>query len=182
MRHCGDCQLCCKVMPILEIGKKAGARCDHQKHGKGCMVHGTAAQPMSCKKWSCWWLMNPTFMLPRPDRAGYVVDPQPDFVVFGEDVHKGKRVPALQIWADPARPDAWRKATAWIKQAVAEKQAVAIIRFDERLAVVLVPPSLSDNGEWREIDTRPMSHVEADSIRLKTMTEALEKATAGEAT
>lgn len=181
MRTCGDCQACCKIMPISEIGKPSNTRCSKQKFGVGCKVYGTQAQPPSCKRWSCWWLLSPEFNLPRPDRAGYIVDPMQDFVVIGEDVHAGKRVPALQIWADPNRPDAWRGAIEWIKKALAFKgEAVSVIRFNEREAVVLVPPSLSDTGEWKEVDSRIMKPVTAEALRIKSIVEAVENAIKGE--
>lgn len=173
MRTCGDCQICCKLLPISEIGKAASKRCAHQKFGVGCKVHGTPRQPRSCRLWSCWWLMNPAFDLPRPDRAGYVVDPTQDFVVLGEDVFTGRQLPALQIWADPSRPDAWRSALPWIKDALAGKPSVALIRFNSRDAIVIVPPNISETGDWLEIDPRVMKPVTADALRFETIQRAV---------
>lgn len=177
MRKCGDCQLCCRVLPIAEIGKAAGVKCSNQKFGVGCKVHGTTAQPASCRMWNCWWLMNPGLNLPRPDRAGYVIDMAADFIVFGEDVHNGKRVPALQVWADPARPDAWRGALNWIKNAILPKDACAVIRFGSQKAIVIVPPKLSGTGEWAEVDTsRMMNPIAAANVRQKMLQDAMEEA------
>ena len=39
MRQCGDCQLCCKLLPVKSLAKLAGDRCSHQKHHKGCDVY-----------------------------------------------------------------------------------------------------------------------------------------------
>lgn len=164
-RSCGDCGLCCRVLPIGEIGKKFGEPCGYHKFKKGCTLHGTPSKPESCRRWSCWWLLDPQFDLPRPDRAGYVVDMMPDFVVFGDDVLTGKRVDALQIWADTKRPEAWRGAVDWIKRVIGKKQAVAVIRFSSTEAVTLVPPCLTDTGEWAEIDSRVMGGVHADTVR-----------------
>jgi hypothetical protein len=175
MRSCGDCQACCRVLPISEIGKKAGARCSNQKFKVGCKVHGTPSQPTSCWRWSCWWLLESTFDLPRPDRAGYVVDPIADFVVLGEDIFAGKRVPALQVWADPHRPEAWRNAVPWIKSFIGDSETVAIIRFDSRAAVVLVPPQLSSTGDWGEVDSRMMGEQHRAGLRTKMVEESLAK-------
>ena len=177
MRQCGDCQACCRILPISEIGKKAGERCSNQKFGIGCKVHDTAAQPPSCRAWSCWWLLNPAFDLPRPDRAGYVVDMMSDFVVFGADVYAGRRVHALQIWADPKRPEAWRGAMDWIKLAIGDAEKVAIIRFDSKNSIVIVPPQIAETNEWIEIDARTMKEIEAANLKLRAFEESVQAAT-----
>lgn len=172
-RKCGDCQLCCRVLPISELGKKAGVRCSNQKFGVGCKVHGSPRQPFSCRFWSCWWLLNPAFDLPRPDRAGYVVDMSPDFVVLGADVFKDKRVPALQVWADPKRPDAWRGGMDWIKRTIEERDAVCVVRFDSRAAIVVVPPKLSDGRGWIEVDSYMMKAETAASVKEDMIRDAV---------
>lgn len=178
MRKCGDCQLCCKLLPITELGKPCGTKCSNQKFGVGCKVHGTYSQPQSCKLWNCWWVMNPALNLPRPDRAGYMIDTATDFIVFGEDAHTGKRIPALQVWADPARPDAWRGALNWIRNAILPKDACAVVRFGAQRAIVIVPPKLSGTGEWAEVDTsRMMNPVTAATVRQKMLKDAVEEAT-----
>lgn len=177
-RQCGDCGLCCRVLPIGEIGKKHGVQCSYHKFKKGCTLHGTPAKPESCNRWSCWWLLDPRFDLPRPDRAGYMIDMMPDFVVFGEDVFTGKRVNALQIWADPKRPEAWRDAMDWIKRVIGDREAVAVIRFSSNEALTLVPPCLSDTGDWVEIDSRLMGGVHADTVRRLKMEEDVANAMA----
>ena len=55
-RNCGDCQLCCKLVPTKEINKPANTRCKHQKVGKGCGIY--AQRPFSCMVWNCRWLVN----------------------------------------------------------------------------------------------------------------------------
>lgn len=174
MRQCGDCQACCKVMPIAEIGKKANTRCGYQKFKVGCKVHGTPSQPASCKLWSCWWLRDASFDLPRPDRAGYVVDPTPDFVIFGDDAFTGKRVAALQIWVDANRPDAWGGAEQWIKKHIGDRDMVAVIRFGSKAAITMVPPQLSETGDWNLIDSRMILEATANNIRSSMAQKARE--------
>src|SRR5262245_54343180 len=58
-RRCGDCTLCCKLLPVRELHKKGGERCQHQKAGKGCGVYNKPAMPPSCGLWSCRWLVQP---------------------------------------------------------------------------------------------------------------------------
>ena len=38
-RHCGGCTLCCKLIPVEELNKPAGARCKHVRTGKGCSIY-----------------------------------------------------------------------------------------------------------------------------------------------
>ena len=37
-RRCGDCQLCCTIVPVPEIGKPGLVRCRYQKFAKGCVL------------------------------------------------------------------------------------------------------------------------------------------------
>jgi hypothetical protein len=41
-RQCGDCQLCCKLLPVPPLQKAAGVACRFQKFHKGC--RSTVAQ------------------------------------------------------------------------------------------------------------------------------------------
>ena len=101
-RKCGDCQLCCVLLPVADgaavtlpngrvhqmagLNKPANTRCPYQKHGVGCKLHGTKDMPYSCSIWVCKWLTgDDTADLPRPDRSHYVIDPMPDVVGIGKD-------------------------------------------------------------------------------------------------
>src|SRR6476620_5142686 len=107
-RRCGDCSLCCKLLPTKEINKPAGERCPHQKHGVGCKIY--ARRPSSCALWSCRWLTSDdTADLRRPDRSRYVIDPIPDYVTLRRhDDGSVMTVEVVQIWCDSKAPDAWR--------------------------------------------------------------------------
>jgi hypothetical protein len=137
-RRCGDCQLCCKLLPmkadsaarvpeistemvlqgyaqpaefrgmLAEWDKPAGAHCKHQRHRKGCAVY--SRRPFGCRYWNCRWLVNDdTADMHRPDRAGYVIDLMPDFITMQpHDGSEPTNIEVIQIWVDPKRPDAWR--------------------------------------------------------------------------
>ena len=137
MRECGDCQLCCKLLPIPpdqgeritrtavamvdagfmtareaatmapEFAKPAGARCPHQRHHKGCSIYAT--RPFSCRVWNCRWLVSDdTADLRRPDRSHYVIDIMPDVVRLApNDGTPPSDVPVIQVWVDPDFPDAY---------------------------------------------------------------------------
>jgi hypothetical protein len=38
-RQCGDCTMCCKVLPIEELSKPAHQWCQHAKPGSGCAIY-----------------------------------------------------------------------------------------------------------------------------------------------
>lgn len=153
MRQCGDCQLCCKLLPVRELGKGASERCRHQRYRQGCTVYGKPAMPPSCTMWNCRWLVEDrTENLRRPDRAGYVVDVMPDFVTVkdnetGAEMH----IPVLQIWVDPARPEAWKNDPdlfAYVERLGQEDQMAALIRFNSEVATFVAPPAINPQGEW----------------------------------
>jgi hypothetical protein len=150
-RQCGACQLCCKLVPVRELNKKAGERCRHQRVGKGCMIY--AHRPASCFWWNCRWLVNDdTAGLPRPDRSHYVIDLMPDIITMQEDLTgKLTQIPVVQIWVDPDFPEAHRDPAlrAYVERRAAEGVA-ALIRFSEREGFALFAPALADDHQWHE--------------------------------
>jgi len=161
LRRCGDCSLCCKLMPMPELNKPAGKRCQHQRHGLGCAIF--ARRPMACQAWSCRWLVNDdTADLRRPDRSLYVIDVMPDYVTARpNDGGEPYNVPVVQIWCDAHSPDAWRDPAllAYLDRRGRDGTA-ALIRFDNRRGITVFPPSMTGdtfreyhNGELREEHT-----------------------------
>lgn len=151
-RRCGDCQLCCKLMPLpLPLyNKPAGERCKHQKHGVGCAIY--ARRPACCAMWSCRWLVNDdTADLRRPDRSRYVIDVMQDFVTLRpNDGSEPYNVPVVQIWCDAKAPDAWRDPALLAYLDRRGKDGVAaIIRFDNKRGITVFPPSMTGDT-WRE--------------------------------
>lgn len=134
-------------MPVDELDKPANCRCQHQRTGKGCAIYRD--RPMSCQLWSCRWLVDDDCaQLPRPDRSHYVVDMIPDFVTMQpNDGGPSQHIPVIQVWCDPAFPDAHKAPSfrAWLDR----QGTCALIRYNSRDAFVLAPPSLT-GGEWHE--------------------------------
>jgi hypothetical protein len=156
-RQCGDCQLCCKLLPIkpgvLPSGHKpAGARCIHQRHGKGCMIYDS--RPSSCAIWNCRWLVNDdTADLPRPDRSHYVLDIMPDFLIARDNTGSmpERTFEVVQVWVDPDYPDAWREPRMLAYLERRGTQGIAgLIRFNERDALAVFPPSMTAGMGWQE--------------------------------
>jgi Fe-S-cluster containining protein len=180
-RQCGGCTLCCKLLPVKEgftieeVGelgkrgvklehttfvKKQNVPCDHQRHGKGCSIYDK--RPMSCRAWRCMWLAGMGGLTSRPDRAGYCVDTHPDFIRF-EDPDTGEKGARLvvQVWCDPARPDAHRDpALREVLDMFGRTEgAAALIRITPTRAIAVFPPSITSTGEWfekeSELDREP---------------------------
>ena len=154
MRQCGDCQLCCKLLPVPPLGKGAGERCQHQRHHKGCAIHARLAQLVpECAQWNCRWLVNnDTADLSRPDRSHYVLDLVPDFVTLRDDKTGEKQhVQVVQIWVDPRYPDAHRDPAlrAYLERR-AKENVIGLVRWDNEAAMAIFPPELSADGQWHE--------------------------------
>lgn len=159
-RQCGDCQLCCKLLPMQDnepwrggaaIDKPAGVRCPHQKHGKGCAIY--AKRPFCCRMWTCRWLANDDAAdLSRPDRVFYVIDVMPDYVTVNFN-DESRNIQVVQIWVDPKHPDAHRDPALrdyMIRRA--QDGIAAIVRYDSQKAIVIfAPPFDAKDGEWHEI-------------------------------
>lgn len=150
MRKCGDCQLCCKLLPVRELDKPANQKCPHQKFGVGCTIYSNL--PRSCRLWSCQWLVGGegTQHLPRPDRAHFVVDIMPEFITLApHDGSPATQVPVVQVWLDPRFPDAWdNDGLRRYLEKRSDQGFAALVRLNSRDGFVLVPPRMSSKGQW----------------------------------
>jgi hypothetical protein len=188
MRTCGGCTLCCKLLPMKrgadeslrngdtvpaavaaglltaeealhtmrDFDKPAGERCKFQRHGKGCTAYSN--RPFGCRFWNCRWLTaDDTAELQRPDRTHYVIDISPDYV--RTDDPKNPTLPVLQIWVDPDYPDAHKDPAL---RAYVERQAdmgfAALVRLRGHEAFLLVPPSMTVDGQWLEKHSKVVEH------------------------
>jgi hypothetical protein len=149
-RQCGDCQLCCKLLPVTTLDKGANQRCRHQRVGKGCMVYRRLEQiAPECRLWSCAWLVDPEAAgLRRPDRGHYVVDTFPDFILQTNDAGEQIRHPVIQVWLDPAYPDAHRDSK--LRAYIEKRNMLALIRIGSRDGFILSPPGRNDSRQWHE--------------------------------
>ena len=71
-RSCGTCSLCCTVLRVDEIGKRAGEDCMHQRGEKGCGIYET--RPPICRGYQCLWRQGGLEDDERPDATGGIVD------------------------------------------------------------------------------------------------------------
>lgn len=149
-RQCGDCQLCCRLLPVRShlLDKEANQRCPHQKFKVGCSVYRGPSMPTECGLWNCRWLVNDdTADLSRPDRSHYVVDIMPDFITAN-----GSSVQVVQIWNDPRYPDAHRDPALrrYLERRALEGK-VGLVRYNAKDAFTLLAPSLNDDRRWLEL-------------------------------
>jgi hypothetical protein len=136
--------------------KPAGERCPHQRHSKGCAIY--AKRPFGCRTWNCRWLVeDDTQDLKRPDRSHYVIDIMPDYLEVQDNETGGKvtTLTAIQIWVDPKYPDAHRDpALREYLERRGKEDMVAIIRYNSSDAFTIFPPSLSEDGQWHEVESK----------------------------
>lgn len=143
-RKCGDCTLCCRLMPTAEIGKPANVRCQHQCL-KGCRIY--ANRPASCSLWSCRWLVeDDTGDQPRPDRSHIVIDMLPDVIrAVDNETGKERAMGCVVAWIDPNFPDAWQHAA--FQRYVARQTMPVLLRLSDVASVgVLFPPAVTGEG------------------------------------
>src|SRR6187399_2215618 len=139
-RKCDECQRCCELVPVEEILKKAGHRCEHQKEGVGCGIY--ANRPLSCRFYACGWLaMEGTQGLKRPDQSHYVIHPESDIITMNDNGVKTD-LKVMVIWCDPKFPDAHRDPK--LRYLLNKNKIVAKICFDSIKSIVLFPPSMTD--------------------------------------
>ena len=153
-RQCGDCQLCCKLLPVRSplLDKNSNTKCPHQKFKIGCLVYNSARMPPECSLWNCRWLVDDAGGTSRPDRSHIVIDLMPDFIT-GTDNETGVQIniEVVQCWIDPRYPDAHRDPAfrAYVYEQAEKYNRVALIRYNARDAFTLVAPPLN-NGKWLE--------------------------------
>lgn len=153
MRQCGDCQLCCKLLPVPEVDKLANTKCKHQRHHVGCTVYQHL--PVSCALWNCRWLVNnDTADLSRPDRSHYVIDIMPDHVTAEFGGVSGN-IQVVQIWVDPKHPSAHRDpALRRYLERRATENIIGVVRNGSKDAIVLLPPSMTGESDWIEFEPK----------------------------
>lgn len=157
--QCGTCTACCRVYAIPELGKPAGAWCDHCDVGKGCKVYAT--RPARCAEFECLWLQSQ-----RQQRVQLSAELRPDRckVVFIPSTND--RV--MTATTMPGAPDAWQRPAvrALIDRFLRGGIAVAIGTPQGRTQTVLRPDGRQqqvrmtapdENGmQWSiDLDARP---------------------------
>lgn len=152
-RQCGECQLCCTLLPVLALKKDGGVACRFQEAHRGCTVYRGPEMPEECKLWSCRWLIDDDAAdLLRPDESHYVIDVMPDYITINDRAGNAHNLQVVQIWVDPKYPDAHRDPALrrWIHRR-AERGIAALIRYSPTHAIAIFAPPFASDGEWREV-------------------------------
>lgn len=167
-RACGDCQLCCKLVPVPSIEKPAGKRCQHQRTGKGCLLYGH--HPFDCRSWSCRWLADKanTEGMSRPDRAHFVIDLMPDSIKQTWEDGTERRIGVVQVWIDPAFPEVVRgpELRRYMAHMAKEHGLPTLVRFNARDALAVFAPVISSDGQWHELSGNVTAHDEFERMLL----------------
>ena len=71
-RSCGTCSLCCTVLRVDELDKRAGDDCLHQRGENGCGIY--ESRPAICRSYQCLWRQGGLEDDERPDATGGIVD------------------------------------------------------------------------------------------------------------
>jgi hypothetical protein len=165
-RKCGDCTLCCKLVPVKEIDKPANTKCIHQRQFRGCLIYHSSKMPISCHLWNCRWLLNDdTNNLARPDRSHYVIDIVPDSII-AQDGDRMFEIQTVQIWCDPNFPDAHQDPR--LRQYLlrrGEEGIVGQVRYNEYDAIIIIPPNMNLEKQWIIKDGKMESTDMRETIR-----------------
>jgi hypothetical protein len=115
--HCGDCNMCCKLLDVVELSKPANQWCVHCEIGKGCRIYDM--RPVPCRDFECLWLESQREMRPlpaelRPDRCKMMLT----FAQNRRDVLG---------YCDPAAPDDWKRPSVLRLLHVLASQGVRVM-------------------------------------------------------
>ena len=162
VRQCGDCTLCCKLIPVKELDKPRSVWCQHCEPGKGCMIY--EKRPEECRNWSCQWLYDGEMPEEiQPHKVKCVFDTLLDHV----RVENNEWRPVFQLWVDPSYPAAYRQkrirdqverlgalygcptvARIGYRAILLLPESVTGRDFEER-ATVLLPVEEWDRDDWQ---------------------------------
>jgi len=79
---CGECTVCCTVLPISWLNKPANTPCKHCLVGGGCNVHLT--KDSECKDFNCAYIQSGnTHVELRPDNCGIMFERLSDNIFYG---------------------------------------------------------------------------------------------------
>ena len=68
-RSCGDCTLCCKLVPVPALQKEGYEWCKHCAIGEGCKIYKD--RPLDCQAFECFWHAGLTLEEYKPNKVGF---------------------------------------------------------------------------------------------------------------
>jgi hypothetical protein len=93
----------------------------------------------------------------------------PDFIgCRNGDDGEVVNMPVVQVWVDPKFPAAHRDPA--LRRYLGAIGQIAVIRYGSRKCMLLVPPSMTSDGEWMEREEQPqdswVEHSAADVLAV----------------
>lgn len=80
MASCGECTMCCELLPIKSLNKPANSMCKFCT--TKCIIHGT--HPEECKSFECaYYQMDKVHIDLRPDNCKVIFEKIGDDIFFG---------------------------------------------------------------------------------------------------
>lgn len=199
-RECGECQLCCKLLPIearaqdrvaavvdqmIDAGfarprdfigmrpdfdKPAGVPCKFQRHHKGCTIY--RQRPFGCRTWNCRWLVeNDMADMRRPDRCHYVIDLVPDVVKL--EPHDGSEPMTIEVvcvWVDPRFRDARHDPALREYMLRRAQEGIATLIRFDNVQAVAVFPPPIMGDEWHEMADGRVMHRDGHDLNPENWT------------
>ena len=102
--ECGDCTICCTLLPVPVLDKPEGQDCVHCN--KGCMIHATKSD--YCKSFNCAYVqMDHVSETLRPDICGVIFEKFDTFILGVFDYRK-----------DRMSEDAGRQVQMFVKEGI----------------------------------------------------------------
>jgi hypothetical protein len=136
VRGCDGCTLCCKVMAVKPLNKPSGTWCQHCTTGAGCGIY--ERRPAECAAFICGYLALPELSDEwKPSVSRLIIS----------SFTTGNRI---NVYVDPARPDAWRRQPyyaslqAWARRTLAKRGQV-VVRVGNR-SIAVLPDHAVDLG------------------------------------
>jgi hypothetical protein len=174
-RECASCTACCTIMPVEEISKAAHVRCRYLKAAKRCSVYGQPKMPHSCQLWNCRWLVDDEHGdLARPDRSHFVIDIMPDIVRAKDNATGAEHeFDVIVVWTERGHDDAHRDPG--LRRYVDRAAKPMLVRFADGDAMLICPPSRSDNQGWLEYPRhQPDKNFKGFAKRLRERTRLMD--------
>jgi len=80
--ECGECTLCCELLPVPWMNSPAGHLCNECDEGQGCKIYNIA--PKKCLEFCCAYnQMKKVSINFRPDKCGVIFEKITDDIFIG---------------------------------------------------------------------------------------------------
>lgn len=127
-RQCGSCSLCCKLMEVPWLEKRAGNWCQHVQKGQGCSIYET--RPDRCRGFQCGYLYWPQagehWFPARCKMAIYALDRTRMVILVDSDTPN--------VWKlEPHYSDIKR----WAREAAGNQNQQVVVQIGKRLIAIL---------------------------------------------